>query len=331
MFPKAIPAALFAVMSWSASAHHPFASESEIGSAFVPITSPDLQVTPAAFMNVTVLADVGLASAPCSLKIGTRFDRDNAQAPRAADWINASWSMPGYQGRMDPLDFATAPLAPTPGPLALGRPTEPRNNSGRLNFTCETRRSLADERVVTLARGGARNCYYTELPQLRLDDSGSDRGFPPRIILTVRSRENPHAELELMITRSPDGTGWSEPGVAFVLAAPNLRALGVAEARIDLDRTAVASDLAIVMFGETRLRIMMDPSRNALTGKSSGKFFSRLVQSDRATLRLFDKTDTPITDLRFDVGQVLEAAREMLDRTNWSCGKVDPPRQFAMR
>lgn len=269
-----------------------------------------------------ILWNLRQAAAPCALRIGTHFRFDELDSALAAPE-----PLPGGLA----IAGDVSPAIPSSGVSAFGhrRTATGRTLLTRAGFDCRPGRAVPDERVVTLARGGASQCYFAAMPQLRLDDSGADRGFPPRVILTVRSRENVQAELELMLTRAPDGDGWSEPGVAFSFAAPGLRTLGVEEADIRLDSAAVPADLALVMFGDTRLRVMMDPYRNA--GKAPDAFFSRLASSERATLRLLDAGNRSLAVLRFDVGPALETARMMLARTNWSCGRTAQPAQFAMR
>lgn len=283
---------ILAFSAWSAPASAVFPENGSVD--YLPparLLAETPHIVPQIAPGTDILLD---ADAPCSLNFGTQFRFDEEP---------------------DPVAFHTATFA--------------RPRAGRQYFSCQAPRPVPEERIITLEQGTARQCYFAALPQLRLDDSGADRGFAPRIILTVRSLENPQAELELMLTRSPDGNDWSEPGVAFMLASPGLRQLGVEEADIRLDAAFVPSDLALVMFGDTRLRVMMDPYRK--NGKSPDAFFSRLAGSDRATLRLLDIENRPLAVLRFDVGPVLEAAKEMLARTDWSCGKTTPAPRFAMR
>lgn len=309
----------------AAPGHAAFAPLSAI--EWRPGAGPEL-VAP--LVTPTILPNLHRAAGPCSLRIGTQFRFDE---------VDGAFAVPGsLSSQVSPLsgtvsnagDVGTAIASPGVSALHHRRAATGRRPWAGARFDCRPGgRAVPDERVVTLARGGASQCYFAAMPQLRLDDSGADRGFPPRIILTVRSRENPRAELELMLTRAPDGDGWSEPGVAFSFAAPGLRTLGVEEADIRLDSAAVPSDLALVMFGDTRLRVMMDPYRNA--GKAPDAFFSRLASSERATLRLLDAGNRSLAVLRFDVGPALETARMMLARTNWSCGRTAQPAQFAMR
>lgn len=199
---------------------------------------------------------------------------------------------------------------------------------GRLVASCRATRSET-ERVTIGAPGGGRGCYFATLPGLQLFGSLPPTGA--RAVLTVLARETPQAELQLLLERRASGAAlagdeWARPSVAFTFADPRLPDMRIAKAAFALDDKPVTAEHSVTAFGDTRLRISMDPFGRQVPGKAAVSFYRGLAASGEVALTLLDDTARSRAVLHFDTGPALAAARKILTASDWSCaGGSAPP------
>lgn len=279
--------------------------------------------------SVSVMASAAPAEGGCAAQVVARAPGGGRKWSRLFRWGDVAWTGVGPGSRIEVVFYesdgklAGDTLAFAPQDAATFRAA-----LARLGTACRAARGES-ERVLTAARGEARSCHLARLPQLHIEESG--RGIPPRAVLTVLARETHHANLELLLERSgaasPGDDEWGEPIVTFVFADPQLKAMRIVGAAFELDAAGVPADHAIAAFGDTRLRITMDPFRRSSTGGSGvGSFYRRLATSGEATLSLLGADKAPRAVLHFDAGAMLAAARKALRATDWSCtGAVPAP------
>jgi hypothetical protein len=226
---------------------------------------------------------------------------------RAFRWGDIAWTGSGPAGRIVVVFYesdgklAGDTLAFAPPDAATFRAA-----LGRMATACRSARG-ADERILASTQREVKSCYFGRFPQLQLEDGGAGRA-----VLTILSRENPQTNLELILDRAGSGgdDDWGDPSVAFVFADPQLRSIRIAGAAFELDGAAVPADHAIAAFGETRLRITMNPFRGGpVGGKGAGSFYRRLSASGVATLSLLGDDKATRAALHFDAGPMLAAGR----------------------
>lgn len=189
------------------------------------------------------------------------------------------------------------------------------------------------ERILIASKGASRSCYFARLPALELTDNPTvppPAGDPQRGVLSLLARESPHAELQLLLERAApdaDGDDWGRPAVAFTFADPALKRTRIAAARFALDGQPVEAQHAITAYGDTRIRVGMDP----FAPTPEGNFYRRLVRSKVATLTLLDRAGQSVAVLNFDAGPTLAAARAALGAADWSCASAAPAPEPAAR
>jgi hypothetical protein len=315
--------ALCAALAGQGGAAHatggPAALAADSGLLAQALSGPALQLTMRG-TTVVVTAVATPAEDGCAAMITAHAPGSDRKWSRLFRWSELAWAgskpdgatMVSFfeeEGRLaaDTLVFSPADGASFRAALA------------RLAASCRTNRGEA-ERVTIGSQGGARGCYFAALPGLHLLGS-----VPPpsaRAVLTVLGRETPQAELQLLLERRAPGAAtagddWASPSVAFIFADPGLADMRIAKAAFALDNKTVTAQHSVTAFGETRLRISMDPFGPPVNGAAG--FYRRLAASGEVALTLLDDTGQSRAVLNFDAGPALSAARRALAASDWSC------------
>ena len=280
--------------------------------------------------TVQAIADVTPTRDGCTAVAAAHAPGKHEIWSREFRWGDVAWLGPAPDGRTRIAFFESEGRLPTD--MVTFAPAEPGSFRAALARMADVCRVLHrdSERIAFGATGPMRSCYFPHQPALQLIDSGSSEGgLPPRAMLSVLSRENPQAELQLLLERavprpSAGDDDWGNPIVAFVFADPRVKEMQIAAARFSLDAKPVAAQHAVASYGETRVRIIMDPFAASSTGTAKTSFYRRLKTSDEVTLTLLDKTGRSHAVLSFDAGPGLAAAREALSAADWSCATASP-------
>lgn len=294
--------------------------------------------------TVAVMAQAAPAENGCAALIRARTPGHTRGWTRLLRWSDLAWSGQTPDGRT--LVAFYEPEGRLPADWAVFLPADAaafRSALAGVAQECRSARGEA-ERVFAAANAHARSCYFAQLPGLHLVDSPvpAPLSDPPRAMLSVLARETPQAELQLLLKRSAPhpaarGEDWGRPEVAFSVAAPVLRGRRVVEAGFALDARPVAARYAIAAYGETRLRIIMDPFARPGAGPGEGvavgqdRFFGALAQSGVVKMALRDEGGGEVTVLHFDAGPALAAARRALAAADWSCAAASPAPPSAAR
>lgn len=333
MFAMGIPAALaMAVMQSAALAvvssaliAPPRVNDSETLAA--ALAGPTLELTMRG-TGVAVQAETWSAEDGCAALIAVQPPGAARQWTRMFRWSDVAWTgaLPDgrtlvaffeQEGRLPGDRLAFAPVDPVAFVAALSR----------VKDQCRAARDEAD-RVASGEYAGTRSCYFARMPGLELVEATTAEAAPEptRAVVTLLAHETPEAELRLLFERaalSAGGEGW-RPEVAFTIAAPELKAMGITGARFALDGTTVPARHTLAMYGDTRLRIRMDPSLRGAPTSGDDSFYPRLAASGRASLTLFDSAGAEQAVLNFDAGPALAAARRALEKADWSCASAAP-------
>ncbi len=328
-----IPAALAMAVAQSAApatvptaviASQPLARDSEMLAA--ALAGPTLELSMRG-TGVAVQAETGSAEDGCAALIavqppgaGTGYGR---RWTRLFRWSDVAWTgtLPDgrtlvaffeHEGRLPGDRLAFAPADPVAFMAALSR----------VNEQCRVARDEA-ERVASGEYAGTRSCYFARMPGLELVEATEPEAAPEptRAVITLLAHETPEAELRLLFDRADQANGGERerPEVAFTIAAPSLKALDIAGARFALDGSPVAARHTLALYGDTRLRIRMDPLAGNSQPQENESFYRQLAVSGKATLTLLDSKGATRAVLNFDAGPVLAAARKALHNANWSC------------
>lgn len=273
--------------------------------------------------GVAVQAQTWSAEDGCAALIAVQSPGAARQWTRMFRWSDVAWTgaLPDgrtlvaffeQEGRLPGDRLTFAPADPAAFMAALGRVKE----------QCRVARDEA-ERVASGEYAGTRSCYFARMPGLELVEATTAEAAPEptRAVVTLLAHETPEAELRLLFDRAaPSSDG--EPGlpdVAFTVAAPSLKALDIAGARFALDGTIVQARHTLALYGDTRLRIRMDPFAGSSQLPNEESFYRQLSASGNATLTLLDSKGATRAVLNFDAGSVLAAARRALHTADWSC------------
>ena len=281
--------------------------------------------------TVEVIAAVTPASDGCTAVVAAHAPGRHKVWAREFRWGDVAWLGNAADGR------TTIAFFDPEGRLPVDSVTfSPGDATGfgaavtRMASGCRAARGES-ERVAFGAPGAMRSCYFPRLPALQLveDSAALPAESRPRAMLSLLARENPQGELQLLFERAaPDpsagGDDWGTPAVAFVLAGPRVRGMQIAAARFALDAKPVAAQHAIAAYGETRVRILMDPFAPSATEEAQTSFYHRLSASKEVTLSLLDAGGQSRAVLTFEAGPALAAARKALSATNWSCAAAAP-------
>ena len=301
------------------------------------LSGPDLALSMRG-ATVEVIAAVTPGDAGCSAVVAAHAPGKRKVWSREFRWDEVAWIGNAADGRTTVAFFE--PEGRLPGDTVTFSPTDGtgfRAALTRISRGCRALRGES-ERVAFGAQGPMRSCYFPRLPSLQLIDTqaASPAALPARAMLSLLSRENPQGELQLLIERaasdrSAGGDDWGEPVVAFVFADPRMKDMRITSARFALDAKPVAANNAVAGYGETRVRIMMDPFAPPASGKAQTSFYHRLSSSREVTLGLLDASGQSRVELRFDAGPALAAARAALRAADWSCASAIPASAPAAR
>lgn len=328
MFVMGIPAALAVAVANlagpAAAPPTPFtpprASDSEALAA--ALAGPTLELTMRG-TGVAVQAETWSAEDGCAALIAVQPLGAARQWTRLFRWNDVAWAGTRPDGRALVAFFEHE--GRLPGDRLTFAPADPVNFMaalGRVKEQCRVARDEA-ERVASGEYAGTRSCYFTRMPGLELVETTVSEAVPgpTRAVVTLLAHETPEAELRLLFDRtvpsSDEEREWSD--VAFTVAAPSLKAMDIAGARFALDGTTVAARHTLALYGDTRLRIRMDPFTDSSRPQDEKSFYRQLAASGKATLTLLDSKGAIRAVLNFDAGPVLAAARKALNRSDWTC------------
>lgn len=281
--------------------------------------------------TVAVVAAATPADGGCTTQVTAHAPGKNRRYSRLFRWSEVAWAGATAEGRTKVAFFEHE--GRLPGDTLVFAPQDGaafRSALARVVAACRAVRAEA-ERTLVGAVGLTRSCYFARLPQLQLHDAEAPHAAfgPPRAVLTVLSRENPEAELQILLEQNqPGGHGkgddWGSPAVAFTFADPRLAEMRIAAAEFALDARPVVADHSITAFGDTRVRIAMDSLRRPGGGAAPERFYKRMAGSGAVTLTLLGAANERRAVLTFDVGPALAAARLALAGANWSCAAASP-------
>lgn len=272
---------------------------------------------------VAELADVD----GCSAKMTAHAPGKTSKWSRRIDWGDLAWIGRSGGNRVTAVFFEPeARLAGDTMIFDVEKPDEFRATVARLSQVCRERTAPAQ----TVAFGpdrGMRSCYPSRLPELQIIETPDDATLPPRASLTVLSRENPLAELHLLAERAtaPGGkaTGeWARPLVAFVFADGQLRDKPVTAARFALDGEGTTTEQSLAAYGDTRVRITMDPFGDRPAKGGIAPFYPRLARSLVVTMNLVGADGGSRGTFTFEAGPAMAVAQQLLEKTNWSCASA---------
>lgn len=281
--------------------------------------------------SVAVLASASPAEGGCAALVSAYAPGRARRWNRLFRWSEVAWAGETVDGHTMVSFFDQA--ARLPADSLVFAPVDGaafRAALVRVTAGCRANRSEG-ERIIASTSTHSRSCYFAALPALLLVDSPTPPPLsdPPRAVLSVLARENPEAELQLLLERAApdpaaDGDDWGQPEVAFTYADPRVKDLGITRAAFLLDGRPVAARHAIMTYGDTRLRIRMDPfaAREATVGAAS--FYRQLVTAGEVRLALLDSRQRRRVMLNFDAGAMLAAARRALRAADWSCTAAAP-------
>ena len=281
--------------------------------------------------TVAVMASATPTEGGCAAQVVAHAPGAPQKWSRLFRWSDVAWTGAAADGRLKVVFYEHE--GRLPGDTLVFAPRDGatfRAALTRVVDACRTMRAR-DELVLASQQGPSRSCYFARLPQLQLHASNipAHLGGRQQALLTLISRENPEAELQLLLDPSAFGASLganepASPGIAFIYANHKLRDLRIASASFELDAQPVRAPHAIAAFGDTRLRIAMDSRRPPAGSLTPGAFSRRLSASGEVKLTLHDSTRAPRAVLHFDIGPALDAARAALRSADWSCGAPTP-------
>ena len=290
------------------------------------LSIPMLQLTMRG-TSVVVMARAAPAEGGCAALVSARAPSGSREWSRLFRWSEVAWAGTAPDGRTMVSFFEHE--GRLPADTLVAAPPDPgafRAALSRLTVACRAT-SDASERILMASRRGPRSCYFARLPSLLLMEEPASA--PPRAMLSVLSRENPQGELQVLLERDSPGSAtgedeWSRPAIAFIYADPRLKDMRIAGAGFALDARPVAAQHALAAYGDTRLRIGMDPSTAPAGDTGADSFYRRLAASGEARLTLLDAAGQARAVLNFDAGPALAAARKALKAAGWSCAGAVP-------
>lgn len=250
---------------------------------------------------------------------------------RSLRWDQVAWTGKLADGRVMVAFFEED--GRLPGDRVTFSPADPAEFGAavtRLASACRDARNVS-ERVLVGDYPDWRSCYFARQPALGLTDTPASAPHPrePRAVLSILSRETPEAELHLLFDDADPAPTQRilRADVSFVFAGQQLRTNKIGAAQFALDGQTVTPQHSLAAYGNTRLRIRMDPFRELRRPADSAEpaYFTRLLESGVATLTLLDRTGRTQTVLTFDVGPAIAQARAALASTDWSCAATTAP------
>lgn len=285
------------------------------------LTGPALDLTMRG-TTVTVMATASVVQEGCALLMTAHAPGSDRRWSRLYRWSDVAWSGSTPDGRTKvafydhearmPVDMVTfRPIDPTAFTAAVER----------ASLACRSAHGEGDRIAVNPAVADP-SCIFPRHPGLQLVPASraSDRQAPPRAMLTILARENPEAELQLLFERAAHD---SPVATAFTFADPRLRDMRIAAADFALDGTPVIARHSLATFGDTRVRITLDPDLQA-AGREGASFDRKLAASGEMALVLLDSARRPKAKLHFRATAAMAAARRALETIDWSCEGASP-------
>lgn len=274
-------------------------------------------------VGLTVRADARSVGDGCTTAIASQYPGQSDAWTRLLRWDQVAWSGTLADGRVMVAFFEQdGRLANDRVTFAPADATAFQAGVARVAQSCRAGRAR-QERVIVADYPLWRSCYLARTPAVELVETRSltGRAEEPRASMSVYARETPEAELHLLFDGDPDTAE-----VSFTIARSDLRRMGVAGAAFALDETTVDPRHSLAFYGDTRLRIRMDPFSMVTPAATTTEpsYFERLTDSRTATLTLVDAARKPIGRLTFDIGSALTEARETLRATPWTCAAPAP-------
>lgn len=266
----------------------------------------------------------------CAVRLAARGHGRSQTWSRLLRWSDLAWSGAGPDGTVRVAFYDHEGRLPVD--MVSFRPDDATRFLGALAPVAAACRQSGDDRARVLGTdfAAARSCYFKALPQLQLYDAGmpGPHAHSPRAMLTLLSRERPDAELQLLFERPPPSNGDAAPAgtqiaAAFVFADARLADLQIARAGFALDDAAIEAPHAVAIYGDTRVRVTLDPPPPGAGSVNEG-FVERLDTSGAVTLYLRDAARRDRAVVRFDVGGLLAEARRALAAADWSCAAAQP-------
>jgi hypothetical protein len=260
----------------------------------------------------------------CATRIAVSSPVSPDSWSRLLRWTDVAWTGALPDGRVMVAFYEQE--GRLPGDRLAFAPSDPAAFQAALRRVSEACRFSAreGERVLSGDYPTSRSCYFARHPGLELVEAvGSNAApDPTRAVVTMLAEETPEAELRLLVENgaSDEGDGWARPDLAFTIAGLNHFRIGAV--RFALDGQPVAAEHSIVLYGDTRLRIRMDPFGAASATDSS--FYHRLASASRATIILLDTAGVSRAVLNFETGAPLAAARQAFEKADWSCTAAAP-------
>lgn len=282
-------------------------------------------------IGVTIEAHARVAEGGCVTQLSSQAAGAPNSWTRSLRWDQLAWAGRLPDGRVKVAFFEDE--GRLPGDRVAFSPADPEAFSAavvRLAAACRNGREVG-ERVLTGDYPEWRSCYFARQPALGLTDTPASAPHPreSRAVLSILARETPEAELNLLFDDAdPAPTQRTlRAEVSFVFAGQQLRTNRIGAAQFALDGQTVTPQHSLAAYGNTRLRIRMDPFRELRRTADTAEppYFTRLSESGVATLTLLDRTGRTQTVLTFDVGPALAQARAALASSDWSCAATTPP------
>lgn len=260
----------------------------------------------------------------CATRIVVNSPEASNAWSRLLRWTDVAWTGDLPDGRVMVAFYEQE--GRLPGDRLAFAPSDPAAFQAALRRVSEAcRYSSSDgERILSGDYPTSRSCYFARHPGLELVEAvGSiPAPEPTRAVVTMLSEETPEAELRLLVENGArdESDNWARPEIAFTIAGLNHFRIGAV--RFALDGQAVEAEHSIVVYGDTRLRIRMDPFGAASATDSS--FYHRLASARRTTITLLDSAGVSRAVLNFETGAPLAAARQAFDNAAWSCTAAAP-------
>lgn len=279
--------------------------------------------------SLTVLANATPAEDGCAALLTVQAPGSGRIWTRLLRWSELAWAGVTPEGATMVSFFEEE--GRLPGDRVIFRPLDGARFAGELQRVAALCRAAGDggEYSAIAGRKPGLGCHFAVFPALQLHDPVGMPPQPPRAVLSMLSRETPEAELQILVEQAPARAGtaddWGRPFVAFTFADPALKAMGITAARFALDGKAIAAEHALATYGDTRLRISMDPFMASRGGARVQTFFDSLATREQATLTLLDASGRTRQQFTFDVGPALDVTRRALQAARWTCAGAQPP------
>lgn len=276
--------------------------------------------------RVSVDAMAEPAEEGCATRIVARAPWGSRPWSRLFRWGDLAWAGMTVEGLTQAAfyDFE-GHLATDLVAFAPPDPAQFRDALDRLVQYCRDRAGPAT-RILSNEGNRSRTCFLAARPEIQIIASKPEvePPTPPRIAISLYSRESPQVELQLFF----EGVGeraWSAPVVGFMIAEPRLVDGKMDKVAFAIDGQGHMVRHSIAAFSRTRLRIAMDQSDPGFS-----RFTSALASGEELVLTLWSPTGSPADTYRFNPRAAIAEARDLLSDEELSCdAAVAPPPRAA--